>query len=295
LIVGYIGWDNISSSLVTFNFWWLIPAVFFWVLIYFFNALNLHFLINKDDRVMRLWDVFRFYWVSMGISAFVPGLIGQASIIPLIKKDVGNFSKGTAVFILDRVWVLLFVLLGAICGSILILPREKAILFMIAGLIFSIVYALFFLTGTGVKTIYYLCPKFLKIRFRDVFEILLDYPNHKELILKNVGCSMARWVAKAMFACCLFAGFGVFISPLKTFVVSAWEALVALVPISFSGLGLREGTGLFLYGHIGVVAGTIGAMYFLVNLIWYVTAGLSFFMVKREDFSWRALFAKEAK
>jgi len=73
------------------------------------------------------------------------------------------------------------------------------------------------------------------------------------------------------------------------------EAFVSLVPIRFSGLGLREGTGLFLYGYIGVVAGTIGAMYFLVNLIWYVTAGLSFFMVKREDFSWRALFAKEAK
>jgi len=295
-IVQYIGWQNIFESLKTFNLWYLIPAGVFLFLNYIFNALNLYTLLNMDQQCVGFLHVLRVYAITIGISLFLPGVIGQASMILLFKRNTKSFGKGTGVFILDRIWVLLVVLVGASLSAFIFIPQE-ALYFIIVCAFLIVLFVLFFATSFGNKILFrlitFLCPKKLYLKLGNVFGVLQNYPTNKLVILKNVLFSIARWACRVLWVFFIIMGFGVYLSPFMIYSVCAWEALLSMIPITFSGLGIKEGVGLFLYEKLGVSVSVIGGVYFIINLFVYVVGAAVLVLLKKEDVSWHALFAKE--
>ena len=211
-------------------------------------------------------ELLQLHYISIFYSIFLPG----QSSGELIKGLKLSRREGAV----QKVWVPIFIdkitnlLITVIIGFAAILSdnrfRQNTSLVFI---IFLLTIFLIFLTAIffSEKTAYF--TNFLKdslIRFLQIFKIefkflknfSIDYfENYKKHDLLMFETILWSWVVKLphIFAT-LFLALSLNIN--LSFIQSAWlfsiVSIVSLLPISFSGLGVREGTVLVLLSQIGV-------------------------------------------
>lgn len=291
-LVHYIGFDNIVGVLRQANWWWVIPAVLAFFLNFIFNALNLYTLANVDGKCVGFFSVLKYYVFSMAISLFVPGLFGQASIMLFFRKHLST-SKCFAMFFLDKLWIFVIVSALVILGAILFV--DVRLVFGVLLCVFIVLCVMFLFSKTCNRFFMFFLPKFIKKRFSAFFEVLEKYPENKSVVFRNLLYSVTRWFFKGLCIYFLFLALNQSIPLYYILPIMALEALSALIPISLSGLGVRESIGIALYQQVGVSSPVAGAMYLINNILVYAIGVTCLFFVKGGDFSWSAIFAKEKK
>ncbi len=216
-----------------------------------------------------------YYFVGVFTNLFVPGLIGgDAARAVYLGKRHGRMTEAFASAIADRGLGLLALFWLAAIAAIFLnfahLPRSVTVPSAIVGAV-----ALAgFVAGPYLAR---LVPR-LPSRLRGV-AVAVPYLEHPVLLLPAIGLSLLLQISLAVCQCMLARGLGL-TAPLTLFLLCVPIAnVVASLPLTLNGLGLRESAYLVLLGMGGVArddAIALGLLWFAVTMLVGLTGAIAF-------------------
>lgn len=255
-----IGFDKIAESLSRMNLWALPLAVVFFVLFLVFSSLGSWVLLKPFSR-LSFRGFLPCYLPSWAIGLFLPGKLGEASIIYFLKRKKMPIGQGTAFFVTVKTVTILALGIVASTGFFTFFAFRAAVqlLFLLMALIAGFISML--LSGIGKRLIRKILPRKIQETFAGFFLAFSAYfKEHKALLGLSLACKLLAFGSVAVMNYCIFSiGLDVWIPLHKILQISAMETFSALIPISINGLGIRQAAGIYLYGLLGVGAPVVAS------------------------------------
>ena len=184
-------------------------------------------------------EALKAYVAAFSFGTFTPGQLGDMAKVMLIDCASGRRKLALIPSFTDRVWDLLGLLIASTVCAVFIFPilLNKSVVIYI---IFSMV-VLLFATVPTFKIV-----RKLIFEKKDIDIILLFHASHLAglLTLVAVVVQFARWAILAV---------ALSVPVLATASSAMIGTLVALIPVSFGGLGTREAAMAWLFGHTGLL------------------------------------------
>jgi uncharacterized protein (TIRG00374 family) len=259
IVLAKTGLSQVFATLASIKLPAFISAIFLYVFAQFISTLRWKLLLPDGFRLRKLFSL---YMIGAFFNTFLPGIIGGDAVKGFyLYQATGKGSLSVASIFMDR--YLGFAVLIAICavafpfgynylhGSRLEWLLPFIILFFIIGSF------LFFGLRLGRRI------KFLS-EFHDYFYL---YRNQKGVIAKALILSLFIQFAGILAVYFLALGLGQHIPFLAFLIYLPLIILVSLIPISISGLGVREGAFVIFFGLIGVRPEAATA----ISLSWFIT------------------------
>ena len=277
LLLYHVGFSEIVSLFEMIDYSYILIAFILFVISIILAAVNLRVMI-RPLRKIPLAHFIDYYLITRVSSLFLPGRLGEFSMVYFLKKEKVNIGKGTAAIIMDKLITLLAsIIIGAI--GILFLFKEQIgllILLAVGAVILSIIIII------GEKVINnYLQKKFASL-VSDFSETLRDYrKKYQREVLANSLLTLGRFGIIAFSAHYMFLAIGVEVSSVWILLIGGIEVLTIVVPITINGLGIKQSIGVYLYSLVGVTPEITAARYIIGLIIQYGFGLLSLLFIRR--------------
>ncbi|TYT24038.1 flippase-like domain-containing protein [Dictyoglomus thermophilum] len=232
--------NEIIKSFIYINIKPLFLAIILGFLFTLFKIIKWHLLLKDLSIESSLLKSAESYFIGMSIGLITPGRVGEIARIGNIDKE--RRVEGLSLVILDKVFDLLAVLILALAGFYIFLGR---FIFFLLGII--ILFSLF--TIFDKRIIKKLKNIFPFNNFPDFIQGLINLK--RKTLLKNFLLSLLSYSIVLVEVYFLANSFERF-SFTSTFIGYPIVMLVNLIPITIGGLGVREGTAVFILGKLGL-------------------------------------------
>ena len=267
-----IGFANIYNTLVTIN-----PAYLPLILIYYFIAElvgMLNFWILCVPLGVKLNKIAKPFFISWALSFFIPGKLGELSIIYFLRKDL-EMGKSSAVYLFNKFTSFCIIVIIAIIGVLFFFKEKNLISLTIVTII---VLVMFFLIALHPKS-RYLIRKYILRRYAERFKgfsaTFFDFfKKYKKIVVLKYILTLIKWLANTAVVYYLFLAFNQPINYLHVFLIHAIITTIGLIPLTISGLGLKEGSAVFLYSLIGIGSVITLNVYLIQLIIYYAIAAI---------------------
>lgn len=284
-----IGGEKILSTFTQVNGGWILAGFFLFLFSHFLGAYQWQVLLKSEKIEFPYSQVLMTYFIGLFFNNFLIGGVGGDLFRVMDVRQ--NGKKGTSAVstvFLDRMmgffvmsWLSVLALffkahgLGHFFWTIL--------LWICIGWILVL---FFFLSKRFAKLFTWIVKPFFRARFqvklRDVYRKIYRFTREKDLVFHVGGISFFTQSARIFTHYLIGRALGVCISPIYYFLFIPIIAIMASLPITIGGIGLREQTGVILLGIVGVIPEKAVAIEFLSYLIAIATSlpGGVFFAIK---------------
>ncbi len=239
------------------------------------GAYKLKLLIDVLKK-MLFSKVLRYYVLSWSTGLFVPGRLGEFILVYFLKKEGIDLAKGTAVALIDKIIIFTALSAIAVAGFFIFLTPARALeLMAILVLAFALLGMVFI-----SKRVRWAIKKYILRKYADKFSglsetVLYYFKSQKKSLAMNYAWTVAKWLAMAAGISALFAGLGQNVSVINSLMIISISTITTLVPITLSGLGIRESVAVFLFLKLGVAAEVTLTVFLIMLIINYVIAAIS--------------------
>ncbi len=267
--------DRLALHFREADFGLLAGAVALFALSNLLGAVQWNLLLRVQEIELSWRKVVSFYFVGVFFNNFLVGNIGGDAIrVYDVRRLTQDGSPAFSATFLDR-FIGLFTLTWFSLAAYLLAPAFPggqsvlALILCVTGAL-SITIASAFshrLSGLGERIVLKMVPGRVGERITKIRQGILRCRAHLKIValaaLVSVGVQLMRVgvhyvVARALGLDVSFAYFLIFI-PLI--------AIVASVPVSFGGIGVRENSGVLLFGRLGVEGTVAFSMEFIAYLV----------------------------
>jgi uncharacterized membrane protein YbhN (UPF0104 family) len=245
-VSGKIDFNKAGDALQSANWMYLVIALAVFVISKLLSAfrLNIYFK-NAGVNLPGLQNI-KLYWLGMFYNLFLPGSIsGDAYKVFLVKKRYNaSYKKLTAAVLLDRFSGLLGLGLILAIYSIRVIENTQYIAAIISGAVLSII-ILFFIITRWLKDF---IPSFIPALF----------------------LGLLVQVAQVVCVYLLMATLGIPLQVSEYVFIFLVSSVVAVLPLTIGGLGIREVVFLEGSGYFGLVQETsvvISLLFYLITLL----------------------------
>ncbi|MGB9715739.1 MAG: lysylphosphatidylglycerol synthase transmembrane domain-containing protein [Thermodesulfovibrionales bacterium] len=259
IVLSKTGPDLVYSTLKTMNPSAFISAIILYLFAQFVSTLRWKLLIPEKINIKRLFSI---YLIGSFFNNLLPGLIGGDAVKGFyLYKKIGRGSLTFASIFMDR-YIGFFTLL-MIClfaypfGYPYIKDSPLIWTFPIILLIFTIASLLFFglRLGSGLTVL------------SEFYNYFHSYKDKKGLIIKAILLSLIIQISGILSVYILASGLGKHIPFLACLIFLPLIIMFTAVPISISGIGVREGAFVLFFGLIGIKPDVATA----ISLSWFLT------------------------
>ena len=284
-LIDKIGLQNISSNIILIHPLFFILTVFLIVIGLIIGALNLDILLIPIKKI-SFRKVFYYNTLSWSLGLFVPGKIGELSLIPFLRKEGIPTGHGTVISILDKLISLMVLSLSSVVGFLIFFDLETTLKLMVA--LSLLVAALLFLiiSDMGRNFIKRFILRKFSIKFQGFSKLLFYYfKKQKSIIFLNFIVTIIKWIVNAVILYTLFMAYGENINFLTIFLINSMLMVISLIPISISGLGVRESIAIFIYSTLNInPLITISTHLIPLIISYFIAVLIILFSFKKLDF-----------
>lgn len=280
LVLSKTGAEKVLSVIKTVNPFFFIAAILIYIFALYIASLRWRLLLPEEFKNKKL---FSFYLIGSFFNTFLPGMVGGDAVKTYyLYKEINKGGLSFASVFMDRylgfIAIMTIGLTAFAAGFNYI--KGSIIAWLLPAIVFSFLigsFAIFrFRLGKRIRVI------------AEFYEYSHNYSRQKTLIIKALLLSFVIQTMSIITIYIISLGLGQHIPFGYFFIFFPIIITVATLPISISGIGLREGAFVLLFGMIGISPETATAMSFtwflsvacggLVGLFKY----LSFKTTKRE-------------
>lgn len=297
-IVKFVGWSEIKKAFLVFTGWQVIIILILTLLILLVGTLKWKVILKSEGSNLSFFYLFRIYLTGFSIMYFLPMVVLGGEIfrgyILKDKKSLG-WVKGMASSIIDRIldWstIAVIVFFGIVFFLLTIGLPSKRIAIIFGGTFLILLGALsFFYFKTFKKeSIIKFFLKFLKPKYSNKEPLAIE----KEIFIFFNFRKKAMW--KSIFLA--FLGGGIYflrtwllinflgknIGFLSSLSILSFSYLAGMLPIPAS-LGSNEIIQVFIFGTLGLGAGTATAFTMIIRGAELIFAFLGIFIFFRLGF-----------
>lgn len=256
-ILWKIDWKSLDDAAESINFILLMAVFFAMVLNVFLSTLKWKILLAIHGIQFRFSVLYKYYFTAAFFNNFLPSTIGGDGY-RIFKTFRNPESKEGAVttVIVERITGILALLLLGFVGSIVIFLRNGDVIardVMFAGLIGIGIFLLCFPVVVLKADLFRkLAGKYLPGKIKKVVAHIQDYQHNLSKTMLVILLSLLFQSFLLVYRLLLIYAVGESIPIFSLAVVVAVSTVIALIPISINGIGLMDGSYIFLLVHYGV-------------------------------------------
>lgn len=275
-LVYKIGFKEIILTFVGLKIPFLLAGLPFLFLCFVIWSYRLKYLLDKKKFNLNFSYILKMYFIGNFYSTITPSQIGGVIMKTFYIKEKASktFAETAGVVVLDKILEIIALLALGIAGSFILFKYLSIKLFIMAILMFaSFIFVLILLIKKKWGEIFFrLAYKFIipqnikekaKLSFKNFHQNLLT----GQILVLPLILALFGWIILYSFTYFLGLSLEIEISYLVFIVIMAISSLVGLLPISFGGLGTREGTTVFLLGLFNIGASQAFTLSILAYLI----------------------------
>ncbi|MCS3700163.1 uncharacterized protein (TIRG00374 family) [Salinibacter ruber] len=260
-----LDWQQASKILTSANLSWLIPPVVVMVIDRCWMAWKWRMLLAVLGPVPSLYDSIRVYYVSSFQGIAIPlGGLGPDIVryAHLRSSDLSRHLVATSIVMERAIGILATGILAVLGGGILVQKVGvlgganvlNAILLMGGG--GSVVLGGLLFSSRIQKTVYRLLTRSRALAKSDTFErfaeALREYRDVPGIILLNLVLALIEQLFSVLVFFLGAVAFQVSVTFMDCLAAVPISTLLERLPVSYAGLGVREGALVFLFGVLGV-------------------------------------------
>lgn len=276
-----VGIAEIAIILSTINPLFLLLAYLTLFTILILNALNLKILFSPLKH-LNFKKILKNYSLSWSLGFLTPGKLGEFSLVYFL-RDI-PLGKSSAVIVLEKLITILILISFSLIGIFFFLKTPTIPFLILIFLLLSMIFIIFSSFARGLVKRFVLRGH--SSLFKGFSDTLLAYiKNRKKFLVSNAFFAGVRWFLFTSLTLFLFSGLNQEISFFALMTIVSLSSLVSMIPISISGLGLREGTFILLCSQIGIPVITSAAVSILSLILSYSVVFVIFvFLLRKTDF-----------
>jgi uncharacterized protein (TIRG00374 family) len=287
VILSKIELAKLVSTFSQVNFSLLVYALVLNIPHIFFKALRWRQFLKKQHILYSLKDSFLIYTASIYAGSITPGRFGEIFVKALYLKTEKSisFSRGMSSIIVDRTFDMYLLLILGVFGVLKFNLAGSASNLFIILIIFVLLAPCLLLNGrwlnTLVRSVYIsLVVKKVKDKIGENFEDFfngLDQLIGTDLFLSGILTGLSYTI---FFTQCYLLAVAADVSAnfITIGLFMAIANLITMIPISFSGLGTRDATLIYLFSLIGLKAELAVGYSFLVFFTFFIVNGFMGFI-----------------
>ncbi len=242
-LVYWLGPAKIYDSFRKVEAIWLIPFFATILFVYFSGAFNLWILINRSFKISYPAFLMQYIYPYF-LALFIPGQLGDVSLVVLLKKKHGVPMKSTAAaYTADKLITLVVYVLASSVGIYLYLPhRMRLIIFLLAfvcTIFLSLLIAIKFFPAGYMNTIFG--------RVRRMLDEIALYRNDFSLVALNLLSTILKWLVMGAGFYFIFRSFGTSIPFISGLTIPVMASFIGYIPISVGGIGTLEALAVYLF------------------------------------------------
>lgn len=249
LILSKAGVDKVFSHLRTISPWAFAFAIFTYIASIFISSFRWQLLLPEHFSVKRLFPL---YMLGAFFNTFLPGLVGGDAVkIYYLYKETGKGTQALSSVFMDR--FVGFTMLMTLGITAYPFGYEHFKDYEIGGVKIAWVTPLIVLTFALVSLLIFglrLGQRFQVIK--EVHNYFHSYLRKPGIIIKALILSAIVQVAIIFSVYVLTLGLGISVSFITLLVFVPIITTISTIPISISGIGLREGASVVLLGAVGI-------------------------------------------
>ena len=273
LLILKLGAAGVVDVISSMNIYIVLLVIIFILSVLFLSALNLKILIGGLGEEISAADSFRYYLPTYALGLLTPGKVGHFSLLYFFKKNGISYGKTLAVLVLDKLITYIILSAIAIYGFFIFFERETALKFTFYLLLFLLILGLLIKSKKTRGFIQdFILGKYAK-KFEGFYrnlEFLIQ--SRKGRVVLNFSLTFGQWTLGAFVKYLIFLYFDIHVSFFAVLVINSIVAMLAILPVSISGLGVTESSAVFLFYKIGVDPTVTGGIFLFVTFMRYITA-----------------------
>lgn len=273
ILVLVVGPEEIWQTVRGASFRWAAVVLATAGLWLFVGGLNVWILLRRLARV-RLTTFLRIYAASWAASLLLPGQLGDATQIILLRRHGVSADQSGAAYVVDKVFSLTWMLLVAVSGAALYLPPlgYRIWLFLVPLALIPLGFLGLYLIRFATKDRDGLVARARRWidRLTGQLRKFLRFPG---TLCLNLALTVFKWLAMAWIYLASFRAFGAPVPFAQASTIPVMSSLVGYIPITVGGAGTMEWSAVALFDRLGVEPATVVSAFLLPRLL-LLTAGL---------------------
>ncbi len=283
LLISYlfykIGVQQIIGILPGMNLFYF---ALFWISFFaslFLGVINIKILLKGIGYNLPTKKVAKYYTTSWSIGLYAPGKLGEFSLVYLLRREKIGMGQSMAISVIDK--VITFIVFGtvSVVGFITFFTIGQSFTLMVilsSALAITTVMLLSEFSRSLIKRyiLRKLAPKFSG--FNSTMRLILGKIN---LLIYNFILTTIKLGLMGLSIHLLFLTFGTKVSFVYTLLIVAIGTIIALIPITFSGLGVREAASVYLFSKLGVNPAVTLTVFLLAVITNYIISAIFFIVI----------------
>ena len=243
-------------------------------LMLFGTSINLFILLKSLKEKVSFSEIVKHNFLSRSVGFYFPGKLGEFSLVYLLRKQV-SYGNGTLVVIMDKMITFIVLAIISVLGFFIFFEQGQALRLM---LFLIIIFTLFFMSLASDK-IRGLVKKYLLRSYAPLFKgfsknMFYLLKKRKDVILLNLIITFLLWFVLGALIKVIFVLFGHNLALSEVFIIHSIGVLSSAIPISISGIGVRESIAVFLFSRLNVQPEITLGVYLLFLFFSYLIASV---------------------
>ncbi len=279
-----LGLSESLNTLKNINFYFVVLFLCFFFFTVLSFTLNIFILLKKFDKNIAFLKLIKITLIAWAAGMLLPGKIGEFCLTHFLKKYDLETGESSSILVLDKIITLSITAIFAVIGFLIFFSLIQTVYLLICIISLFILIFIFVFTnfGRGLIKKYILRKK--QALFKGFSKTLFEYfKYHKKLLVINFSVTLIRVLTGGLMIFFIFKSLGATVSLIMIILIFAMSTIVSLIPISISGLGIKQSFGAYMYSLIGVSKEIIGGNYIINILLTYGFALIILMALKKED------------
>jgi uncharacterized protein (TIRG00374 family) len=267
LILTRLKWSTIIHEIKAANYIFLIPATLLYFVAILLSAYRWIIFLKLRSIVLTLSQALKYYLISIFAGNFLPS--GGLDVVRAIYAGKGGkVSTALAATFIDRLSGFYAILFYLIIAAITLTMKTKALLnITIIGILLLLAINLLLFTKQFYETVNKVKRNKITTPILKFLNSIYEYRNEWPLIIKTLPISILIQLLFSLVPIVISFGLKVKIPIWESILLLPIINFVMMIPVTISGLGLREGAFIILYGDL---IGKEKAL--LLSLLYYLTS-----------------------
>jgi len=254
LVLSKTGTEKVLSIIKTVNPFAFVSAILIYIFSIYVSTMRWQLLLTEKVKKSRLFSL---YLMGSFFSTFLPGIVGGDAVKSYyLYKETNKGSLSLASVFMDRfigfISLMTIGLIAYVLGFKYV--RRTIIEWLLPVMVLSFLTVSFVIFGFRLG-------KKIKM-LSEFYEYFYEYRNKRNIIIKTLGLSAIIQALNIISVYIISLGIGQNIPLHYFFIFFPIIVTIASLPISISGIGVREGAFVLLFGIIGISPEMATAMSF---------------------------------
>ncbi|MCP4903316.1 MAG: flippase-like domain-containing protein [bacterium] len=213
----------------------------------------------------RLGTFLSAYLVSWATALLLPGQLGDATQVILLRRHGIPISKSSASYLLDKTISLGWMVLVAMYGIDRYTPLKFGVGWLLAPpLLLLLGLALALMLRRMSRRMGNLASR-VQDGFNNLLENLKTFARRPGAVTLNISLTLIKWLLQAFIYQGAFYAFGHTIDFAAAATIPVMGSFIGYIPITVGGAGTSELTSIVLFARIGVEATAVLSAYLLIR------------------------------